>query len=63
MVDIKSGALGVHDTLISVVASNADNKYFLKEGSFASRRTDDEDMLQYVRRLLIHPLQKLFLFI
>lgn len=31
------------------LASNADKKYFLKEGSFASRRTDDEDMLQFVR--------------
>ncbi|EEV0504362.1 phosphoethanolamine transferase [Escherichia coli] len=52
------GALGVHDTLISVVASNADNKYFLKEGSFASRRTDDEDMLQYVREAVDSPSPK-----
>ncbi|MCD3882304.1 lipid A phosphoethanolamine transferase [Escherichia coli] len=43
------GSLGRHDTLISVIAANADKKYFLKEESSSSRRIDDEDMLQYVR--------------
>ncbi len=43
------GSLGRQDTLISVIAANADKKYFLKEGSSSSRRIDDEDMLQYVR--------------
>lgn len=43
------GSLGQHDTLISVIAANADKKHFLKEGSSSSLRIDDEDMLQYVR--------------
>src|SRR5699024_7246882 len=42
-------SVGRHDTLISVIAANADKKYFLNEGRSSSRHNDDEDILQYVR--------------
>lgn len=49
------GQLGMHDSLISVIASAADHSVFLKRGSFSSRNTDDELLVAEMQRALSQP--------
>lgn len=46
------GRLGVHDTLISVIAGNAEYTVFLNNGSYSSRRIDDNTLLPALDKAL-----------
>ena len=46
------GQLGEHDTLISVIAGNAEHTVFLKNGSYSSRNVDDHALLPVLDKAL-----------
>ncbi|EDR2901221.1 lipid A phosphoethanolamine transferase [Salmonella enterica subsp. enterica] len=46
------GRLGVHDTLIAVIASNAEHTVFLNSGSYSSRNIDDNSLLPVLDKVL-----------
>ena len=53
------GYLGTHDTPISAIAQNSDNRYFSKSGGYDSVNTSDFDLLTEFEKIIIqNPLEK-----